>query len=76
MILTSTTAYIQDNLVNGLLAIISVGIMFRFILQGIKAQEEGKSLSEFWLQSRKTLFAGIISVCLTAFVTVVKNYYL
>lgn len=75
MLLTTTTAYINGNILPALIGIIEAGIVFRLLMKAINAQEKGSSFSEFIRQSRHLIVAAIIGVGIAGTLITIKKYF-
>lgn len=75
MLLTATVGYITSQLYPVLYGIIPLGITVRIIMKGMEAQEKGLSFTEFFIEVKKLLFAGIVVIVIEALVAAFKTYY-
>lgn len=76
MLLTNTVKLINGDLVPVILGIITGGIVVKIIMKGMEAQENDVPLTDFFKQTKKLIWAGIISMAMTGIVSAVQHYYM
>lgn len=75
LILTANTN-IRTELIPALQILIVAGIGYQCIKKGIQAQEENKSIYDFFIMIKKPLYAGIISIVLVNLINIISKYFL
>ncbi len=75
MLLTSTTNYINNNIIPVLAGLVEGGIILRAVIKITDGMEKGASSTEIFQSIKKLLVADAIGVCIVAIVASLKGYF-
>lgn len=75
MLLTSTTSYINNNIIPVLAGLVEGGIILRAVIKITDGMEKGASFTEIFQSIKKLLVADAIGVCIVAIVASLKGYF-
>lgn len=75
MLLTSTTSYINNNLIPALAGLVEGGIILRAVIKITDGIEKGASLTEIFHSIENLLKAAAIGICIIAIVASLKGYF-
>ena len=75
MLLTSTTSYINNNIIQVLAGLVEAGIILRAVIKITDGMEKGASFTEIFQSIKNLLIADAIGVCIVAIVASLKRYF-
>lgn len=75
MLLTSTTSYINNNIIPVLAGLVEAGIILRAVIKITDGMEKGASFIEIFQSIKNLLIADAIGVCIVAIVASLKGYF-